>query len=166
MPIPAHPGRMLFLNIPVGDLARSKAFFTELGFVFNPTFTDETAACMMIGEQAFAMLLTREKFAEFAKLPVGDPRRDTQALYCFGVASRDEVDSISAAALAQGATEADGAEDYGFIVLAQLPRPRRPRLAGHVDGPGRGRGRPRGVHGRPAGDGRAGLICERARLRS
>src|SRR5690242_3155881 len=111
----AHPGRLLFVNLPVADVERSKAFFAELGFGCDPRFTDETAACMPIGEQAVVMLLGREKFAEFAKLPVADPRTHTAALYCFSVSSRDEVDAVSAAALAAGGTEADGAEDYGFM---------------------------------------------------
>ena len=59
MTTPAHPGRMLFVNIPVADLERSKAFFAKLGFSFNPNFTDETAACMLVGEQASVMLLRR-----------------------------------------------------------------------------------------------------------
>ncbi|MFF3610531.1 VOC family protein [Streptomyces sp. NPDC002580] len=112
---PSHPGRMLFVNLPVTDLERSKAFFAKLGFSFNPKFTDETAACMLVGEHAFVMLLTREKFAEFAKLPMADPTTHTLALYSFSVSSRDEVDAVGAAALAAGATEADGAEDYGFM---------------------------------------------------
>jgi predicted lactoylglutathione lyase len=70
---------------------------------------------MLVGEHAFVMLLSREKFAEFAKLPVGDPTTHTSALYCFSVSSREEVDTVSAAALAAGGTEADGAEDYGFL---------------------------------------------------
>src|SRR4051794_22178568 len=111
----AHPGRMLFVNIPVADLERSKAFFAKLGFSYNPNFTDDTAACMMVGEHAFVMLLTREKFAQFSKLPIADPATHTLALYCFSVSSRDEVDSVSAAALEAGAKEADDAEDYGFM---------------------------------------------------
>jgi predicted lactoylglutathione lyase len=106
---------MLFVNLPVADVARSTAFFTELGFSFNPMFTDETSTCMLVGEHAFVMLLQREKFAEFAKLPVGDPTAQTQALYCFSVASRDDVDAVSAAALAAGGSEADEAEDHGFM---------------------------------------------------
>ncbi|MBW8698141.1 hypothetical protein MBT84_01010 [Streptomyces sp. MBT84] len=78
-------------------------------------FTDETAACMPVGEQAFVMLLSREKFAELAKLPMADPTTHTLALYCFSVSSRDEVDAVSAAALAAGGSEADGAEDHGFM---------------------------------------------------
>src|SRR5881409_3853000 len=115
MTAPAHPGRMLFVNIPVADLARSKAFFGKLGFSYNPMFTDETAACMLVGEHAFVMLLNREKFAELSKLPVADPTTHALALYCFSVSSRDEVDAVSAAALAAGGSEADGAEDYGFM---------------------------------------------------
>ena len=115
MSTPAHPGRMLFVSLPVADVERSKAFFAQLGFSYNPAFTDESAACMLVGEQAFVMLLSREKFAEFAKLPIADPTTHTLALYCFSVASRDEVDAVSAAALAAGGTEADDAEDYGFM---------------------------------------------------
>jgi predicted lactoylglutathione lyase len=106
---------MLFVNIPVADVERSKAFFAELGFTYNPAFTDESAACMLVGEQAFVMLLSREKFAEFAKLPIAEPRTHTSALYCFGVSSRDEVDAVSATALAAGGSEADDAEDFGFM---------------------------------------------------
>ena len=106
---------MLFLNLPVADLERSTAFFAKLGFGFNPAFTGESAACMLVGEQAFVMLLTRERFAEFSKLPMADPATHTLALYCFSVSSRDEVDAVSAAALAAGAVEADGAEDHGFM---------------------------------------------------
>lgn len=115
MTTPAHPGRMLFVNMPVSNLERSTAFFSALGFRFNPLFTDETAACMLVGEQAFVMLLTRERFAQFSKLPIADPATHALALYCFSVSSREEVDTVSAAALAAGGTEADGAEDLGFM---------------------------------------------------
>jgi uncharacterized protein len=115
MTTPAHPGRMLFVNLPVADLARSKAFFAKLGFTFSPSFTDDTAACMLVGEHAFVMLLTREKFAEFAKLPIADPTTHTLALYCFSASSREEVDTVGAAALAAGGTEVDDAEDHGLM---------------------------------------------------
>ncbi len=115
MSTPTHPGRTLFVNIPVADLERSKAFFAKLGFSFNPNFTDETAACMLVGEHAFVMLHSREKFAGFSKLPIGDPTTHALALYCFSVSSREEVDAVADAALAAGAVEADGLEDYGFM---------------------------------------------------
>jgi predicted lactoylglutathione lyase len=107
---------MLFVSIPVADVERSKAFFEKLGFSFNPAFSDETSACMLVGEQAFVMLGTREKLAELSKLPLADPTTHTLALYCFSVSTRDEVDTVGAAALAAGGTEADGVEDYGFMV--------------------------------------------------
>ena len=115
MTTPAHPGRTLFVNVPVADVERSKAFFEKLGFAYDPALTDETAACMLVGEHAFVMLLSREKFAEFSKLPVADPTTHTLALYCFSVSSRDEVDAVGAAALAAGGSEADDAEDFGFM---------------------------------------------------
>ncbi len=115
MTAPAHPGRALFVNMPVADVERSQAFFAKLGFSFNPMFSDETAACMLVGEHAFVMLLSREKFAEFSKLPVADPSTHALALYSFSVPSRDQVDAVGAAALAAGGTEADDAEDHGFM---------------------------------------------------
>src|SRR3954463_6227805 len=115
MTTPAHAGRMLFVNMPVADLERSKAFFSKLGFSFNPAFTDETAACMLVGEHAYVMLLQREKFADFSKLPVADPATHALALYSFSVPSRDEVDTVGAAALEAGGSEADDAEDHGFM---------------------------------------------------
>ena len=112
---PAHPGRALSVNLPVADVERSKAFFAELGFTYDPVFTHETAACMLVGEQAFVMLLSREKFAEFSTLPMADPSTHALAFYNVSVSSREEVDAVSAAALAAGGSEADGAEDFGFM---------------------------------------------------
>jgi uncharacterized protein len=80
MTTPAHPGRTLFLNMPVVDVERSKAFFAGLGFTFDPQMTDENAACMLVGEQAYVMLLSRERFADFSKLPIADPATHTLAL--------------------------------------------------------------------------------------
>ncbi|MFF6806772.1 VOC family protein [Streptomyces sp. NPDC012616] len=115
MATPSHAGRMLFVNMPVADVERSKAFFARLGFSYNPMFTDESAACMQVGEQASVMLLSRETFAKFAKLPMADPTTHTLALYCFSVSARDEVDTVVEAALAAGGVEADGPEDHGFM---------------------------------------------------
>lgn len=112
---PAHPARMLFVNVPVTDVARSQAFFEQLGFTFNPQFTDATAACMLVGEHAFIMLLSQEKFAEHSIRPLADPTTHALALYCFSASDRDEVDTIANAALAAGATEADDPEDLGFM---------------------------------------------------
>jgi len=110
-----HPGRMLFVSLPVADVARSKAFFAELGFAFNPAFSDENGVCMLVGEDAFVMLLGREKFAEFSKLPIADPTTHALTLFCFGVPSREEVDAVTEAAVAAGAVDHDDAEDHGFM---------------------------------------------------
>ena len=111
----AHPARSLFVSIPVEDVARSTAFFTGLGFTFDPVMSSDDGACMLVGEQAFVMLLTHETFAKFSKLPAADPRTHALALYNFVVPSRDDVDAIQAAALAAGATDANDDEDHGFM---------------------------------------------------
>jgi predicted lactoylglutathione lyase len=115
MATPAHPGRVLYVQLPVADLEHSKAFFAKLGFSFDPRSGGETAACMLVGEQAIVMLLDHATFAQYAHLPTGDPTTHTQALYSFGVSARDDVDTIADAALAAGASEADGPEDHGFM---------------------------------------------------
>jgi predicted lactoylglutathione lyase len=113
---PAHANRMLFVTLPVRDLERSKAFWTQLGFGFDPRFSDdETTACMPIGEQAVVMLGTHEKWAEFSKLPMADPTTHALALYSFSVATRDEVDTVADAAIAAGAQDHDDTQDYGFM---------------------------------------------------
>src|SRR4051794_40027831 len=115
MPTPENPSRTFFVTVPVADLERSKAFFAKLGFSYDPRFTGESAACMRVGEQTFVMLSSRESFEQFSHRPMADPATHALALYSFSVSSRDDVDALSAAALAAGATEADGAEDHGFM---------------------------------------------------
>jgi predicted lactoylglutathione lyase len=113
--IPDHPSRVLFVSLPVRDPQRSKAFFERLGFRFNPSMSDETTACMVIGEQAFVMLGTHEKLAELSKLPIADPTTHALALFSFSVASRDEVDAVADAAVAAGGQDHNDAEDHGFM---------------------------------------------------
>ena len=116
MTTPTTTGRTLFVTLPVADVARSTAFFSGLGFAFDPRFSDDgTAACMTVGDQASVMMLSREKFGEFSHRPIADATTHSLALFTFGVGSRDEVDTVGAAALAAGATEADGAEDHGYM---------------------------------------------------
>jgi uncharacterized protein len=111
---PATP-RKLFVNIPVRDLQRSIDFFEALGFTFNAQFTDATAASMLVGEDAYVMLLTRERFADFSKRPTGDPREQTGALYALSAGSRAEVDEIVRTAVAAGGSHAAEAQDHGFM---------------------------------------------------
>jgi predicted lactoylglutathione lyase len=107
--------RKLFVNLPVGDLQRSIEFFEGLGFTFNAQFTDATATCMLVGADAYFMLLTREKFAAFARHPAGDPRREPTALFAVSVDSREEVDAMVEKAVASGGTQAGEPEDHGFM---------------------------------------------------
>lgn len=105
----------LFVNLPVADLQRAIVFFEALGFRFNPHFTDPTATCMLVGEDAYFMLLTRERFATFTHRPTSDPRERTAALYALSVDSRAAVDAMVHQAIAAGGTHAVEPQDHGFM---------------------------------------------------
>jgi len=107
--------RLLFLNLPVADLAASCAFFAALGFSFDERFCDEGAACMLVSEQAYVMLLRRDRFAEFVTRPVADAAAETALTACISAASRAEVDALAATAAAAGATPAKDPQDFGFM---------------------------------------------------
>jgi predicted lactoylglutathione lyase len=107
--------RKLFVNIPVRDLQSWITFFESLGFTFNQQFTDATGTCMLVGEDAYFMLLTRERFKDFTRRPVSDPNRETQALYAISVNSREEVDAIVNKAVAAGGSHAVDPQDHGFM---------------------------------------------------
>jgi uncharacterized protein len=107
--------RKLFVNVPVSDLQRSIDFFEALGFTFNAQFTDATATAMLVGEDAYFMLLTKEKFASFTKRPLGDPSTTTTALYALGVESRAAVDEMANKAVANGGSHAVEPQDHGFM---------------------------------------------------
>jgi predicted lactoylglutathione lyase len=111
---PATP-RKLFVNIPVNDLQRSITFFEALGFTFNEQFTDATATSMLVGSDAYFMLLTKEKFATFSRRPLGDAQKETNALYALGVDSRAEVDEMVNKAVAAGGSHALEPQDHGFM---------------------------------------------------
>ena len=105
----------IFVNLPVKDLKRSMDFFKRLGFSFNPQFTDETAACMVISDEIYTMLLTEAKFREFTKKQIADATKTTEVLTCLSFDSKDKVNSLVDTALASGATEAREPMDYGFM---------------------------------------------------
>lgn len=107
--------QMIFVNLPVKDLEKSMAFFEALGFSFNPQFTDDTAACMVISDTIFAMLLTHEKFASFSPKPIADTSQSLEVLTALSRDSREAVDEIVAAALAAGGTTFSEPKDYGFM---------------------------------------------------
>lgn len=111
---PAVPHK-LFVNIPVNDLQRSIDFFEALGFGFNPQFTDATATCMMVGDDAYFMLLTNEKFREFSRRAIPDTLSETGALFAISVGSREEVDGMVKKAIAAGGANALDPQDHSFM---------------------------------------------------
>lgn len=107
--------KKIFVNVAVKDLNKSIAFYTALGYTFNPHFTDETATCMIISEDIFVMLLTEEKFLTFSPHPIANAKESTEVLICLSMESRQEVDEIVAKAVAAGGNAFKPATDYGFM---------------------------------------------------
>lgn len=114
----------MFVNLPVTDLERAKAFYTALGFTVNPLFTDQNASCIVVDEDHnYFMLVTRGFFQTFSELPIGDPTTAVSAATAIFVDSREAVDTAAAAGLAAGGTEAQAPADYGFMYQRQLTDP-------------------------------------------
>ena len=107
--------RLIFLNVAVSDLQTSKAFFGKLGFEFNPTFTNDDCACMVVSEQAYVMLQTKDSFSRFVTKPIADPAAATEAIVCVSADSREDVDAFADAALGAGGTVAGDPMDHGFM---------------------------------------------------
>jgi predicted lactoylglutathione lyase len=107
--------QMIFVNLPVRDLEASKTFFGALGYTFNPTFTDDNAACMIISDSIFVMLLVESFFAGFTTRPISDARQQTEVITCLSATSRTAVDALVDTALKVGASEPMPARDYGFM---------------------------------------------------
>lgn len=105
----------IFVNLPVKDLDRSVAFFTSLGFRFDPQFTDENATCMVISDNIFVMLLTRPVFRTFTPNEICDATKNTESLVCLTVDSREKVDDIIAKAAAAGGKIYSESKDHGFM---------------------------------------------------
>lgn len=105
----------IFVNLPVNNLDKSVEFFKKLGFSFNPQFTDNTAACMVISDDIYAMLLTHKKFSEFTPKPIADASKTTEVLTSLSLESREKVDILADAAIKAGATENRAPDDYGFM---------------------------------------------------
>ena len=105
----------IFVNLPVMELKRSMEFFTRLGYRFNPEFTDETAACMVVSEDIYVMLLTHAKFKEFTPKQVADATKSTEVLVCLSVESRAAVDEIIRKAVSAGGTTFGEPMEYGFM---------------------------------------------------
>ena len=105
----------IFVNLPVKDLKRSVDFFTQLGYTFNPTFTDENATCMILGDNLFVMLLVEKFFTSFTNKTIADTSKSTEVLTCVACNSRELVDQLVAKARAGGAKVPREPQDHGFM---------------------------------------------------
>jgi len=105
----------IFVNLPVKDLNKSIEFFTQIGFTFNPQFTDDTATCMIISENIFAMLLIEKKFKEFTKKEIADAKRTTEVLIALDAESKEKVDEIVQKAVRAGGSIYIEPQDHGWM---------------------------------------------------
>ena len=108
-------GRKIFVNLPIRDMQRSQDFFRALGFSFNPQFTNEQGACMVIAEDIFAMLLVEPFFQTFTHKRIANAKESTEVLVCLSCESRAEVDDLVRKALAAGGTAPRPPQDHGFM---------------------------------------------------
>ena len=105
----------IFVNLPVKDLNKTKEFFTKLGYTFNPQFTDDKAACMVISEDIFAMLLVEKFFKTFIKKEIADASKTTEVITCLSAESRQHVDDLVKKAVEAGGTIYKEPQDHGFM---------------------------------------------------
>jgi len=108
--------KQIFVNVPVKNLKRSMEFFSKLGYEFNPQFTDENAACMVISEQIFAMLLTESYFKTFTPKTVADSTKTTEVIIALSQDSKDAVKAICEKAFAAGGRRISEVKDHGFML--------------------------------------------------
>ncbi|GGX43465.1 VOC family protein [Saccharospirillum salsuginis] len=107
--------KQVFVNLPVGDLQASIRFFTQLGFRFDPNFTDDTATCMLVTDHIMVMLLNREKFQGFSPNPISDASQQTEVMIALAMDDRREVDDLVAKAVAAGGSTYNEPQDHGFM---------------------------------------------------
>jgi predicted lactoylglutathione lyase len=107
--------KKIFVNLPVKNLKKSMDFFTKLDFTFNSQFTDETAACMIVSEDIYVMLLTEDKFKTFTPKAICDATKSTEVLVCLSSESREKVDEMVRKAVASGGTTYNEPQDHGFM---------------------------------------------------
>ena len=110
----------IFVNLPVKDLSKSVAFFTALGYSFDPQYTDENATCMIVGEDIFVMLLVEEFFKTFITTDIADATKSTEAIIALSVENKGAVDEVVRKAVAAGATTPTPAVDHGFMYQATI----------------------------------------------
>jgi len=107
--------KLIFVNLPVADLAAARSFYEAIGFTNNPQFTDDTAACMVLTDVIHVMLLTHDKFSQFTPKRIADAHAASEVLICISCDSRADVDDITERALAAGGREPREKQDHGFM---------------------------------------------------
>lgn len=107
--------KKIFINLPVTDLKKAMDFYTRIGFTNNPTFTDETAACMVLSEEIYVMLLTHDKLSQFTSKKIIDAKTGIGVINSISVDSLEEVNAMADAALSAGSDEPSAPKDYGFM---------------------------------------------------
>jgi predicted lactoylglutathione lyase len=107
--------KLVFINLPVANLPKSLDFFKALGYSHNPQYTDDTAACVVISETIFVMLLTYPRFRDFTPKAICDTTKSAEVLICLSCESREEVDDLVARAVAAGGSTYAEPKDYGFM---------------------------------------------------
>ncbi|MEE9987805.1 VOC family protein [Agrobacterium pusense] len=115
--------RMIFVNLPVKNIETSRAFFTTLGFTFNPEYSDDRTLCMIVEENIFVMLLQQERFRDFINGDIADAKRSTEVLTCLSAGSREEIDRMIEAALASGGSRWKPVQDHGFMYAGSFQDP-------------------------------------------
>ena len=116
--------RMIFVNLPVRDLAAAAAFYVALGGEVNPQFSDEQSKCVMFSDVIGVMLLTHARYGQFTQRPIGDARRESQALIALSTDSRDAVnETLDRAVAAGGRADPNPAQDHGFMLNRTVEDP-------------------------------------------
>ena len=115
--------KMIFVNLPVADLAKATAFYERIGAAKNPQFSDETASCMVLSDTIFVMLLTHQKFSQFTPKKIADARTTSEVLIALSAESRDGVDETVGNAADGGRLDPTPKQDFGFMYSRSFEDP-------------------------------------------
>ncbi|MEV6050707.1 VOC family protein [Streptomyces sp. NPDC052107] len=107
--------QMIFVNLATNDVEASKNFFTELGYTINPQFSTDDCACVVISDTIIAMLLSKQRYADFTKKEIADSSKTSEVLICLSAESREKVDELVGKAVAAGGTANPDVQDQGFM---------------------------------------------------
>ncbi|MET7386796.1 VOC family protein [Streptomyces sp. NPDC005385] len=107
--------QMIFVNLPVSDVDTSKKFFTELGYTINPQFSTDDCACVVISDTIIAMMLSKQRYADFTKKQIVDATKGSEVLLCLSAESREKVDELVDRAIAVGGSSTGETQDQGFM---------------------------------------------------